>query len=70
MSIFSKEESEPKPTEILGRPLICTICGHDQFRSRKAQLPTGLGAAFNAGWAEPPPVLYVFGSLVEPGWSF
>ena len=48
MSLF---KSQAGPVEIEGKELKCAICGHDRFRTRKAQLNTAGAEFVNLGWA-------------------
>jgi hypothetical protein len=40
-------QSNPEPVEIVGRPLRCEICDHDQFWRREAMLNTAVATFFN-----------------------
>jgi hypothetical protein len=48
MSWFKKE---PKSYEIQGHVLKCTLCGHDEFHRREAQLNTTAMTFLNLDWA-------------------
>jgi hypothetical protein len=43
----------PEAIEVRGHPLRCTICSHDRFWTRKAQLHTAGATFFNLEWAQP-----------------
>lgn len=57
MGIFSKNETGP--FEVLGKPLACLVCGHDEFDDRKAQLNTAMATLFNVDWANPSAVCLI-----------
>ena len=41
---------DPEPVQIGGRPLTCHVCGHTQFRRRKAKLNTTWMTLFDLDW--------------------
>ena len=49
MPFFKKEEAISY--EIQGNVLKCTLCGHDEFHKREAQLNTATATFFNLDWA-------------------
>ena len=58
MGLFSKK-SEPQQVNVKGRKLKCTICGHDTFQPRKAQLNTKAASLMNIDWANKSAHCYV-----------
>ncbi|RUA08713.1 MAG: hypothetical protein DSY82_06705 [Flavobacteriia bacterium] len=51
MGFFSKD----KPAEqvfVKGKKLKCSICGHDYFKHREAQLNTKLATTFKLDWTD------------------
>lgn len=51
MSVFGKKEVHPQQISVKGKKLKCTICSHDAFYYRKAQLNTRLASLFDVDWA-------------------
>ncbi len=51
MGLFGDKESEE--VVISGRPLRCTICEHQRFWRRKAQLNTAVATFFSFDWLNP-----------------
>jgi len=59
MVLFS-EDKEPQQVNVKGRELTCTVCGHDVFKPRKAQLNTKAASLMNLGGPiRVPIVIYV-----------
>lgn len=50
MGLFS-EDNEPQEVNIKGHKLACSVCGHDIFRPRRAQLNTKAASLMNLDWA-------------------
>ena len=50
MGLFSEDE-EPQQVNVKGQKLKCTVCGHDTFTPRKAQLNTRAASFMNIDWA-------------------
>jgi hypothetical protein len=44
-------QPEPQQFEIAGVAVSCTICAHDRFWQRRAQLNTPLATMFGLDWA-------------------
>lgn len=57
MSIFGKKA--PETITIQGKPLSCTVCGHQRFHTRKAQLNTAAASFFDFDWANKSAQCYV-----------
>ena len=55
--MFTKKE--PMSYEVLGKPLTCQICGHDEFTKREAQLNTAGMSFMNLDWANASAVCFV-----------
>lgn len=51
MGLFSKPKAEPH--QVLDRPFACTVCGHDHFHKREAQLHSQTASFFNLEWTGP-----------------
>lgn len=51
MGLFSKPR--PESHQVLGRDFTCTVCGHDLFHKREAQLHSQGASFFNLEWTGP-----------------
>lgn len=38
MGPFNKAESKPEPVVVMGKPMQCVICQHEQFHHHKAKI--------------------------------
>jgi hypothetical protein len=57
MALFGAKEAVQ--VEIRGKRLRCTICEHDRFWRREAQLNTAVATFFNFDWANATAECYV-----------
>lgn len=50
MGIFSEEK--PEVVTVIGKPLKCLVCKHNEFWEREAQLNTAFATFLNMDWAD------------------
>ena len=67
MGLFS-EDKEPQQVNVKGRKLICTVCGHDVFKPRKAQLNTRAASFINLDWANKSAYCYICANCSHIEW--
>ena len=67
MGLFS-EDKEPQQVNVKGRKLICTVCGHDVFNPRKAQLNTKAASFMNLDWANKSAYCYICDNCSHIEW--
>ncbi len=67
MGLFS-EDKEPQQVNVKGRKLICTVCGHDVFKARKAQLNTKAASFMNLDWANKSAYCYICDNCSHIEW--
>jgi uncharacterized protein with PIN domain len=58
MGLFS-EDKEPQQVMVKGKELRCSVCGHDVFQPRKAQLNTKAATLLNIDWANKSAQCYI-----------
>lgn len=51
MGLFSKHKPDIAPRTVNGKPLLCLVCQHDQFKEREALLNTSVATFFDLDWA-------------------
>jgi len=67
MGLFSKDK-EPQQVTIKGNKLTCTVCGHDIFKPRKAQLNTKAASLLNLDWANKSAQCYICNNCSHIEW--
>ena len=68
MSLFSKKEVKPQHINVKGKKLKCTICAHDRFYYRKAQLNTKIASLLDVDWANKSAHCYVCENCTHIEW--
>lgn len=61
---------QAEPVEVAGRPLKCTVCGHDRFWSRRAQLHSAGATFFGLEWAQPSADCFICGECRHILWFY
>ncbi|MCP4975842.1 MAG: hypothetical protein GY931_06740 [Maribacter sp.] len=67
MGLFS-EDKEPQQVIVKGTKLTCTVCNHDVFMPRKAQLNTKAATLMNIEWANKSAQCYICANCSHIEW--
>jgi DNA-directed RNA polymerase subunit RPC12/RpoP len=67
MGLFSKDK-EPQQVNVKGSRLTCTVCGHNIFKPRKAQLNTKVASLMNLDWANKSAFCYICANCSHMEW--
>ncbi|TFG75714.1 MAG: DNA-binding protein [Flavobacteriales bacterium] len=67
MAIFSENEQAQR-LKVKSKILLCSVCGHDHFYQRKAQLNTRAATLFNIDWANKSAHCYVCADCSHIEW--
>lgn len=67
MGLFS-EDKEPQQVNVKGKKLTCTVCSHDVFMPRKAQLNTKAATLMNIEWANKSAHCYICANCSHIEW--